>query len=252
MKIDSKIIAVALVIVIFGGIAAADVLGVWQTESDKIPAKYSSGEFEGTYNPDDIRGSYSFGDVEKYFDISTETLADAFGIKNTTTDIYSFQLKSLEEIYADLDDDLEIGTGSVRYFVALYTGLPYTDEGDSIPLRAIEILFEEGKIDSNQREKLMEVAVDTSLYLSPETENDPITDTTAVTDDHETEQIINGNTIINDLFGFGITETQLIEVLGEVPASKNMKLKDFCTEKGLSFSEVKLTLTEFLAEPSSP
>lgn len=252
MKIDSKIIAIALVILIFGGIVTADVLGFWITESLKIPAKYTSGEFEGTYNPDDIRGSYSFADIEKYFDVSVETLADAFGIDKATADINSFQLKSLEEIYVDLGDDQEIGTGSVRYFVALYTGLPYTDESDNIPLRALEILFEEGKIDSEQRDKLMAIAIDTSLYSLPGTENDASTDTPVEIVEHETEQIINGNTIINDLFSYGITESQLTEVLGEVPTSKNMKIRDYCTEKGLSFSEVKIQLTELLFEPSSP
>lgn len=252
MKADSKVIAIVLVILIFGGIFTADALGLWVTESLKIPAKYTSGEFEGTYNPDDIRGSYSFGDIEKYFDVSVETLADAFGISNTTTDINSFQLKSLEEIYVDLGDDQEIGTGSVKYFVALYTGLPYIEESDNIPLRAIDILFDEGKIDSNQRDKLMEIAVDTSLYLSPETKNDSETETPVEKDDHETEKTINGNTIINDLFSYGITESQIIEILGEVPASKNMKLRDYCTEKGLSFSTVKNKLIELIPETNSP
>ncbi len=252
MRIDSKIIAIVLVVMIFGGIATADVLGFWESESSKIPAKYSSGEFAGTYNPDDIRGSYTFGDIQNYFDISVETLADAFGINNMTIDIYSFQLKSLEEIYIGLSDDQEIGTGSVKYFVALYTGLPYTDESDNIPLRALEILFEEGKIDTDLRDKLMDIAIDTSLYLSPVKENDSDIETPVATDEHETEKIINGNTIINDLFSYGITEPQLIEVLGEVPTSKNMKLRDYCTEKGLSFSAIKSKLTEFLDEPSSP
>ncbi|MDP3388313.1 MAG: hypothetical protein Q8S24_13830 [Eubacteriales bacterium] len=252
MKVDSKVIAIALVVLIFGGIVTADALGFWATESSKIPAKFTSGEFEGTYNPDDIRGSYSFGDIENAFNVSVETLADAFGISNTTTDINSFQLKSLEEIYVDLGDDQEIGTGSVKYFVALYTGLPYTEESDNIPLRAVEILYEEGKIDNEQRERLLDIAIDTSLYLPPVTDNDSDSEPPETTDGHEAEKIINGNTIINDLFNYGITESQLIEALGEVPASKNMKLRDFCTEKGLSFSTVKSKLTEFLDKPSSP
>ncbi|HAE42998.1 MAG TPA: hypothetical protein DCG34_08805 [Clostridiales bacterium] len=246
MKIDSKIIAIAMVVMILGGVFTADALGIWKPESQKTPAKFSSGEFAGAYNPEDIRGSYSFGDIENSFDVSVETLADAFGINSTTTDIYRFQLKSLEEIYIDLEDDQEIGTGSVKYFVALYTGVPYTEESDNLPLRAVEILFEEGKIDTEQRDKLMKIVIDTSLYLSPVTENDSNPEPSESTDEHEAEKIINGNTIINDLLNYGITESQLIEVLGEMPASKNMKIRDFCTEKGLSFSEVKNKLTELL------
>jgi hypothetical protein len=252
MKINSKIIAIAMVIMIFGGIFTADALGIWKPESQKIPAKFISGEFAGAYNPDDIRGSYSFGDIENAFDVSVETLADAFGINDTTTDIYRFQLKSLEEIYADLADDSEIGTGSVKYFVALYTGLPYAEESDNITLRAVEILYEEGKIDNEQRVRLLDIAIDTSLYLSPVTDNDSDAEPSETTEEHEVEKVINGNTIINDLFNYGISESQLIEVLGEVPASKNMKLRDFCTEKGLSFSEAKNRLTELMAQPSSP
>ena len=124
--------------------------------------------------------------------------------------------------------------------------MPYTEESDNLPLRAVEILFEEGKIDTEQRDKLMKIVIDTSLYLSPVTENDSNPEPSESTDEHEAEKIINGNTIINDLLNYGITESQLIEVLGEMPASKNMKIRDFCTEKGLSFSEVKNKLTELL------
>ena len=56
-----------------------------------------------------------------------------------------FQVKELEEKYSGLEGDVEIGTASVRFFVALYTGLPYATE-TFLPQWAFDILKGEGKI----------------------------------------------------------------------------------------------------------
>ena len=55
-------------------------MGWWQTESTKEAAVFTSGEFAGQANPADIRGSYTFGDVEKNFGIPAALLAQAFGV----------------------------------------------------------------------------------------------------------------------------------------------------------------------------
>ena len=44
-------------------------MGSWQTESNKQPKKFETGEFEGMPNPEDIRGSYYFSDIENAFNI---------------------------------------------------------------------------------------------------------------------------------------------------------------------------------------
>ena len=56
---------IIIFVFIFGGIAITSVTGYWQTSSSKIPAKYQGGEFAGQYDPADIRGSYSFGEISE-------------------------------------------------------------------------------------------------------------------------------------------------------------------------------------------
>ncbi|MGB8983706.1 MAG: hypothetical protein WCC12_17690, partial [Anaerolineales bacterium] len=63
MTLTSKPLAFILFIIMFGGIAVSSALGWWQTESTKVPAAYTEGEFAGQANPADIRGSYTFGDI---------------------------------------------------------------------------------------------------------------------------------------------------------------------------------------------
>jgi hypothetical protein len=242
MTINTKTIAIALSLIFLAGIPLADALGFWETESRKIPAKYESGEFAGISNPADIRGSYSFNDISNAFPISVEILADAYGVATSVKNINDFQLKQLEEIYPDLGDDVEIGTGSVKYFVALYVGLPYDEEGDGLPLRAVEILYDEGKIDEVKRDELMKIAINLDLYKNYIQAEESSSNNIVSEESHE-KVLINANTLINDLYSNGITDKEMIEVLGEIPPNKNTKLRDYCTEKGLSFSDVKSKFT---------
>jgi len=94
--------------------------GNGRRKSTKEPLKFTEGEFAGEYNPADIRGSYTFGDVSRLFGVSLEDLAIAFRVSEP--DVAAVSLKTLEEKFVDLGVDL--GTSSVRLFVALYNGLP--------------------------------------------------------------------------------------------------------------------------------
>lgn len=144
MKIRSTMLGLVIFVVIFGGIMASSNLGLWKTESTKIPKKISSGSYTGEFDPGDIRGSYAFSDISKNFNIPLEDLGQAFGIKEN---VASFKVKELETIYGEL----EIRTGSVRLFVALYTGLPYEIREESyLPQSAVNILKAKGNLNSEQ------------------------------------------------------------------------------------------------------
>ena len=137
MTLTSKPLATIVLVILFGGILFSNTMGWWQTESTKEAATFTEGDFAGLPNPADIRGSYTFGDVEKNFGVPAATLAQAFGV--SSDDPSAFGVKDLETIYAD--QEYEIGTASVRFFVALYTGLPYEVVGDIyLPKRAVEML----------------------------------------------------------------------------------------------------------------
>ena len=95
--------------------------------------------------------TYTFGDINRLFNIPLEDLRVAFGLPSDA-DVAAFQAKSLEEMYSGLEQ--EIGTGSVRLFVAFYKGLPYElDSAEDTYLlpEAVEILQNQGRLLPGQR-----------------------------------------------------------------------------------------------------
>ena len=78
MTLTSKPLAALVVFILFGGIFFSSLMGWWQTESTKEAATFTGGEFAGQANPADIRGSYTFGDVNKNFGVPLADLAVAF------------------------------------------------------------------------------------------------------------------------------------------------------------------------------
>ncbi len=153
MKIKSYGIALIVLIVIFGSVAFTSYLGQWKTTTDKVPAKYTQGEAIGEYNPADIRGSYTFGQIQDAFGIPSEELGLAFGIQDPSR-YAAFQVKELETIYAALaDQNKEVGTDSVRIFVALYKGLPITlTDTTYLPTPAADILKTKATLSKEQLE----------------------------------------------------------------------------------------------------
>ena len=95
MRLTSKSLGMIVLGFIFGGIAFSSWMGWWQTESSKEPVRFESGDAAGVYNPADIRGSYSFGDVSTLFDIPLEDLGAAFMLEDAN--VADVDLKELEE-----------------------------------------------------------------------------------------------------------------------------------------------------------
>jgi len=160
MKVKSSTIAIIVLAVIFGSITYTSITGQWKTKTDKVPATYTQGETTGQYNPADIRGSYTFADVEKSFGISADELAAAFGV--TGRDNATVQVKEIEALYTALDPQgKEVGTDSVRIFVALSKGLPITlTDTTYMPRPAVEILKSKATLSKEQLEYLDKHTVD--------------------------------------------------------------------------------------------
>jgi hypothetical protein len=139
MKIKMLPMAIIITVLIFGGIAGSDYLGLWKTTNEKVPGTIESGTAEGSYNPADIKGSYAFSDISSYFEIEASVLFDALGI-DPTSDPAVFKVKDLAALYVDSEN--EIGAESVRLFVALYSDLPYNLDGSYLPAKAVTIIKE--------------------------------------------------------------------------------------------------------------
>lgn len=227
-------------------ISGSKAIGYWSTSASKVPRTIEAGEYAGTADPGDIRGSYSFSDTEAAFGVPVDVLAEAFGIPEDI-DPRAFQNKALEDLYPL--EDMEIGNGSVKLFVSLYTGIPYDYEsaGDLLPDTAVRILVKEGKLsDSAQAylethtlsmEDVRSAAEITSESgaVPPKTRNDEA-------DDSSETPLVKGKTIFQEVLDWGVSQDDIEAVLGQPMGHPLKEIRGFCQENGLEFQSVKSEL----------
>lgn len=158
MKLKAQTTLILSAVFVVAGIALTMALGLWQTETDKIPRKLQPAteqlpqseaqpESATQYDPADIRGSYTFGEVSELFHVPLSDMATAFGL--TQAEAGAFQVKGLEARYTDAAR--EIGTASVRMFVACYVGITYTPtEEIYLPASAVDVLTANGHMTAEQ------------------------------------------------------------------------------------------------------
>jgi hypothetical protein len=240
MKMKSNVLALITMAILLGSVAVSDAMGYWQTESQKVPIKFEEGEFAGQSNPADIRGSFSFGDISEAFDIPVELMAEAFGIEAAAAS--DFQVKTLETRYAALaESGQEIGTSSVRYFVALYKGLPFElTEPLFLPETAVALLITTGDFDTEEMENLKSIAVTLPAPAG-------ITEQTIEKSEVEGNTsgdgfVIKGKTTFGELLDAGVSQSEIEKILGGSMPSRLTAIKTYCTEQGLTFEEIKLEL----------
>jgi hypothetical protein len=237
MTITAKSLTIIIFVTIFGGIAFASAMGWWATESSKIPAAFAEGEFAGQANPADIRGSYTFGDISNSFDVSPAALAQAFGVQ--TDDPAACAVKDLESLYAGTE--YEIGTTSVRLFVAYYTGLPFDTTGQEIylPKSAAEILVAKNNLTPEQLAYLEKHTAELRTAR-------PVTDGTpaAASSSNEsaassTEYTVKGKTTFGELIEWGVPQQTIETLIGAPLPDPAMTLKDYASANGLNFETLK-------------
>lgn len=232
MTLTSKPLALVLFIVMFGGIALSSTLGWWQTESSRVPAAFTEGEFAGQANPADIRGSYTFGDIANSFEVTAEVLAQAFQV--TSDKPASFAVKDLEPLY--LHSGYEIGTTSVRLFVAFYAGLPFNIDGQEIflPKSAADILLTKTTLTPEQTEYLQAHTVE----VAPAVESASETESASPASEAE-EYVVKGKTTFGELVRWGVPQVVIEQLIGAPMPDPAMKLKDYATASGLDFETLK-------------
>jgi len=239
-----------VLVVIFGGIAGTMAFNLWNTKGggggqgsgdgqgnggSMVPVTFKVGEFAGEYNPADIRGSYSFGNISELWEIPLTELGTAFGLE-AIENLTDFRCGDLEAAYANLEEDVEIGTGSVKVFVALYTGLPYTLSDDEyLPQSAVELLKAKTNLTEDQVAFLDTHSVDISRLLIVEPN---------ITEEHEesTERIVKGNTTFKEVLDWGVLEEDIEAIIGEKLPATGMTIRDFANQKGLDFGPIKAPL----------
>jgi hypothetical protein len=257
MRLTSKPLGIILFVILFGGIAVTSAFGWWQTESTKELAKFATGEAAGEYNPADIRGSYTFGDIEKSFNVPAAVLAQAFNIPDNS-DPASFTVKELEALNAG---DVEIGTASVRLFVAWYSGLPFDLSTETyLPAAAVKVLKEHTSLTADQLAYLQthtapsadviatsQPTIDAQATVVPtEVEATPTpsgkSEKTPDPEHTPEDRMVRGKTTFGDVLDWGVPEETITQIIGGKLPLRITIIRDYCEQNGLDFSTIKTQL----------
>lgn len=251
MKLSTRVTALLILLIIFGGIVFSNTAGWWQTETRKLPATFNDGQLAGQYNPADIRGSYTFGDVSALFGIPLETLRLAFRLPDENPGEIS--LKDLESLNVGLE--AEVGTASVRMFTALYRGLPFDQPGEEVWLfpEGAQVLVELGTLDpfwlnyitthtigALPQPKVTKAGQTPTPTVSAEPAL-PFNSPTPA--EHLSEPgKVSAKTTFQEVYDWGISEDALQKLLNQTAPDPKMIIKDWVNANGLLFSELKASI----------
>lgn len=246
MRIRQNTLAIIVIVILFGGIFGSRALGLWITESTKVPRLISEGEFAGSYDPADIRGSYSFGDIEKNFSIPAATLKAVFTGEEYPVEASAILAKDLEELYAGAAIDAEVGTDSLRVFVSYYLGIPYSStESTILPTAAVELLNSRSMLTPEEYVGLLSTSV--PFPSNTGSVAAPIADIPSDTHVESTDTEIKGKTTFADLLSWGLKEQAILEVLqlDELPGRAGT-VRQYCLDNGIEFETIKTALQELV------
>ncbi len=226
------------------GIAGASALGYWITESGKSPARVAEGPFAGQPDPADIRGSYTFGDVENAFGVPASILAEAFGFRDRPAS--EVKAKDVEAAYAGKTGDMEVGTDAVRLFVAAWKGMPFEPEPTTaLPAGAAALL--EGRELHPATAALVRsrTAGGDAGFGTLRDAASPSSSPAEAARPAAPE--VKGQTTFGDLEAWGLTEDGIRQALGGLkPGPASQTVRDYCLAAGVEFSEVRARLQDLL------
>ena len=239
-------LAIAVFVLLFGGIYLTIGTGHWSTTRKAEPIKLESGE----YSIADIRGSYTFAEVEKFFGVPADLLFQAFLVPEERRSD-TFKIQHMHEDFFEPvilnGTEIEVGTDIVRVITSLYTGLPYTsDETFHLPVSAVNLLVQEQKLQGEEKTYWETHTFDLVLVgEAPAAEESP-----AKSPEAQETVDIKGRTTMGELLKYGLTKEQFQEISGvEMPDNNALGLRDFVTEHGLEMETVKTGILEVLAPP---
>lgn len=233
MIINTKTLLLILVGIFFSAITLINVIGCWPTERDPQAAT-AEDYFASQLTPADINESFTFGDIDKHFNLFPPIMAKAFNLP-TEINTTAFAIKDLQTIYNN--QDVEIGIDSVRLFVALYSGLSYeSDREIYLPRSAVDILLSRRVLLPEQ----VKVLENYALVL----DQNPAPVTTTYNAGQSAERAIKGKTTFREVLDWGVPLATIEQFIGGPLSSSQLVVKDYCAEKGLDFEELKLALEE--------
>ncbi|MBN1524855.1 MAG: hypothetical protein JW904_10250 [Spirochaetales bacterium] len=237
MKLNSRIIAPAIIILFAVGISGSIAFNLWQTAGSKSAADIKT--------PADIKGSKEFSIIAEGLGIPLADMLAAFAITSKT----DLKCMELEKFYSGVEGG-EIGTDSVKLFASLYTGLPHNPEEDTrLPMQAYDVLkqhIDPVVLESN-KSRFIEVKAAAVLPAEPQTIETNTASSGAVKSESETHDStatdaeITGKTTFQDLVNRGVSKQEIEAVTGPI-SSLSDTIKSTAEAKGVEFSEWKTPL----------
>ncbi len=178
--------------------------------------------------------TFVFGETSTYFDIPLEDLARAFEVPKSIA--VNIRHGDLEDYYHELDErGTEIGNGSVKWFVALYTGIPHElDEPTYLLPSAVELLEEKGTLTEEQLAYIREHKIEPGTYETPDWE--------MVGQELEQQKDafeITGNTTFQDVINKGISLEELERIVEAPIPDTSQTIQSFTIEEELSFGQIR-------------
>lgn len=227
MKLRSPLLALILIAAFALGIGLTIAFNLWKTEGGQTAADLQT--------PADIRGSHLFSLIGEAFGIPLEDLLLGFGITGKS----DLQCKELETIYAG-NPDGEIGTDSVRLFVALYKNLPHDPEADTkLPKPAYGVLKDkitpEGLV---VLEKHLSAATGPETSAAASSSSEKSQQSAAATEDRS----VKGSTTFAQLIAWGILQEQIEKVIGAKIGDTGATVKSLADAQGVEFSTWRIAL----------
>jgi len=267
MRIKYYITGIITIVFIFGGILIANVAGLYNTFRSSEPVKLES----GLYDPADIRGSHTLGEIEDFFKVPVEILAEAFNIKVASSNdseeaidvnskeyldkLKKLQIKELKEQYVEVElngEPFQMETASVRVFVALYSGLQYeSTETAYLPKKALELLKD--KLTDEQYKYWLDRSYSfTELgYSSLSESSDNSGDNEEVQSGEKQADsgfTVAGSTTFSQIIDNGMDDSKFFNITGyHFPDDKSITIKAFCEEKSVEFKTVKDKLNSYFS-----
>lgn len=221
-------IALTCLIVITSGIVIAKQFNWWQTTSTKVPAKIQTGEYAGQYDPYDIRGSYTFGDITTNFGIDAQILANAFHVDTDNPALVV--VKNLETLYPELPEGVEIGTDSIRMFVAIIKQLP-VESIAKLPTNAVEYLKSQNLWDTQWDATVVEIKGTYVIGTAAEPTGE-----------------ISASTTVNEVLKQGMTIETLEQLMNIDITNNEVTIKALCEQHNLQFGTIKTAIAQELSK----
>lgn len=236
MRINILSVGIIMVIILFGGIGSTMAMDIWSTTSSKTPIKFKDGYAAGSYNPTDIRGSYTFSDIARLFKIDLHVLYQAFNLPEDT-DGTKIKSKDLEMMYET--SSVDIGNESIQIFVALYKNLPIELGETYIPKKAATLILQKNRqLTARQRTYLNTHTIDLSKVKKTKGTSSQVAD--------ESENVVNGSATFQKAMDAGVTKKQIETIINADMPPSNQTIKDYCIENGLSFPTIKDQLNKLI------